>query len=165
MLFRSVMRASSTDGYNWRKYGQKQVKSPTGSRSYYRCTHSECCAKKIECSDHSGHVVEVVYKSQHSHDPPRKTNYGRESKFASSKQPNVENIVLEKPIRASNDLNPCPSSNPSSKQPPEEVPCSADGKGQNSSDQRDSGRDDLKDEHIIETESKKRQVDAFICYF
>ncbi|KAK4265381.1 hypothetical protein QN277_026440 [Acacia crassicarpa] len=148
----SVVRASSSDGYNWRKYGQKQVKSPTGSRSYYRCTHSECCAKKIECCDHSGHVVEVVYKSQHNHDPPRKTNFGRESKFASSKQPNMENIVLEKPIRVSNDSNPCPSS----KQPPQEVPCSADGKGHNASDQRDNSKVDLKDEHVIETEPKKR---------
>lgn len=157
----SVVRASSSDGYNWRKYGQKQVKSPTGSRSYYRCTHSECCAKKIECCDHSGHVVEVVYKSQHSHDPPRKTNYGRESKFASSKQPNMENIVLEKPIRVSNDSNPCPSS----KQPPQEVACSADGKRHNASDQRDNSKVDLKDEHVIEIEPKKRQVDASFLFF
>ncbi|XP_054806561.1 probable WRKY transcription factor 32 [Prosopis cineraria] len=148
----SIVRTSTSDGYNWRKYGQKQVKSPTGSRSYYRCTHSECCAKKIECCDHSGHVVEVVYKSQHSHDPPQKTNSGRESKFAPSKRPNLENIVLENPIRVLNDSNPCPSS----KEPPQEAPCSADRKRQNSSDQSENGKAALKDEHAIVTEPKKR---------
>lgn len=31
-----VVKTPSSDGYNWRKYGQKQVKSPKGSRSYYK---------------------------------------------------------------------------------------------------------------------------------
>ncbi|XLT59221.1 probable WRKY transcription factor 32 isoform X2 [Arachis ipaensis] len=77
-------RVSISDGYSWRMYGQKQVKSPTGSRSYYRCTHSECSAKKIECNDDVGRVIDVVYKSQHSHDPPHKPNSTRESKLVSS---------------------------------------------------------------------------------
>ncbi|KAK6151589.1 hypothetical protein DH2020_014224 [Rehmannia glutinosa] len=62
------------DGYNWRKYGQKQVKSPEGSRSYYRCTFSDCYAKKIECSDRSNRLIETVYRSHHNHDPPQKRN-------------------------------------------------------------------------------------------
>lgn len=32
----SVVNASTGDGFNWRKYGQKQVKSSDNSRSYYR---------------------------------------------------------------------------------------------------------------------------------
>ncbi|KAL8502462.1 hypothetical protein ACS0TY_021559 [Phlomoides rotata] len=71
-----------SDGYNWRKYGQKQVKSPEGSRSYYRCTFSDCCAKKIECSDRSNRLIETVYRSHHTHDPPQKVNCSRENKSA-----------------------------------------------------------------------------------
>ncbi|KAL3629608.1 WRKY transcription factor [Castilleja foliolosa] len=67
------------DGYNWRKYGQKQVKSPEGSRSYYRCTFSDCYAKKIECSDRSNCLIETVYRSPHTHDPPQKVNCTKES--------------------------------------------------------------------------------------
>lgn len=99
--------SSASDGYNWRKYGQKQVKSPTtGSRSYYRCTQSNCCAKKIECWDHSGHVIETVYKSEHNHDPPRKINSLWESKFASPKEPTAENNVLVKPVNVLKDSSP-----------------------------------------------------------
>ncbi|XP_010548498.1 PREDICTED: probable WRKY transcription factor 32 [Tarenaya hassleriana] len=83
-----AVRTPTRDGYNWRKYGQKQVKSPKGSRSYYRCTYSDCCAKKIECSNDSGNVIEIVNKGSHSHDPPRKNNYSvRESRVVSSIQP------------------------------------------------------------------------------
>jgi hypothetical protein len=32
------------DGYNWRKYGQKLVKGI--GRSYFKCTHPDCSAKK-----------------------------------------------------------------------------------------------------------------------
>ncbi|CAI9765371.1 unnamed protein product [Fraxinus pennsylvanica] len=68
------MLKTPSDGYNWRKYGQKQVKSPEGSRSYYRCTFSDCNAKKIECCNRSNHVIETVYRSHHNHDPPQKVN-------------------------------------------------------------------------------------------
>ncbi|GMJ07704.1 WRKY DNA-binding protein 32 [Hibiscus trionum] len=50
-----IVRTPASDGYNWRKYGQKQVKIPKVSRSYYKCSFSDCRAKKIECSDHTGH--------------------------------------------------------------------------------------------------------------
>ncbi|XP_051150348.1 probable WRKY transcription factor 32 [Andrographis paniculata] len=75
-----VTMLKTFDGYNWRKYGQKQVKSPEGSRSYYRCTFSNCHAKKIECCDCSSRVVETIYRSQHNHDPPQKVNCTRENR-------------------------------------------------------------------------------------
>ncbi|GER27764.1 WRKY DNA-binding protein 32 [Striga asiatica] len=74
---RTVLKTS--DGYNWRKYGQKQVKSPEGSRSYYRCTFSDCYAKKIECCDPSNRLIETVYRSHHNHDSPQKLNCAKES--------------------------------------------------------------------------------------
>ncbi|CAL0320130.1 unnamed protein product [Lupinus luteus] len=149
----STARTSAPDGYNWRKYGQKQVKSPTGSRSYYRCTHSDCSAKKIEFCDHSGQVISVVYKSQHSHDPPQKTNFSRESKFMPSSEPVVENSVPELPIVVVNDSGPSSSS----REPKQEVPCSAgaDKKQQNSSNS-DNGKVILKEEDANEFELKRR---------
>nr|QFI57438.1 WRKY43 [Glycyrrhiza glabra] len=146
----SVSVARASDGYNWRKYGQKQVKSPTGSRSYYRCTHSDCSAKKIECCDHSGHVMEIVYKSQHSHDPPHKTNSTRESKSLPSNEPNVENTIPNQSTRVLNDSDPSPSP----KNPLQEEPCSADKKRQ-SSPNGENGKVNLKEEHD-EPEPKRR---------
>ncbi|TKY54699.1 WRKY transcription factor 32 [Spatholobus suberectus] len=148
----SVARTSASDGYNWRKYGQKQVKSPTGSRSYYRCTHSDCCAKKIECCDHLGHVIEIVYKSEHNHDPPWKINSIRESKFLSSSEPVVENSVPEQPVRVPK----YPDPSISSKELLQEAPCSTDKKRQNSSNISGNGEVILKEEHVNEPEPKKR---------
>ncbi|XP_010447641.1 PREDICTED: probable WRKY transcription factor 32 [Camelina sativa] len=92
-----VPRTPARDGYNWRKYGQKQVKSPKGSRSYYRCTYSECFAKKIECSNDSGKVVEIVNKGLHSHEPPRKNSFApREIRVASAIRPVSENNAVVK---------------------------------------------------------------------
>lgn len=90
-----VLRTPPRDGYNWRKYGQKQVKSPKGSRSYYRCTYSDCCAKKIECSNDSGNVIEIVNKGLHSHEPPRKNSFTpREIRAASAIPPVSEDNTV-----------------------------------------------------------------------
>ncbi|MQM06964.1 hypothetical protein Taro_039798 [Colocasia esculenta] len=72
-----VSKSSSGDGFNWRKYGQKQVKSGENSRSYYKCTQASCFAKKkVErCPD--GRVVEVIYRGGHNHDPPQKTKLSK----------------------------------------------------------------------------------------
>ncbi|KAD4386317.1 hypothetical protein E3N88_26486 [Mikania micrantha] len=60
----------SEDGYNWRKYGQKQVKSSEYPRSYYKCTHADCpVTKKVERS-HEGQITEIIYKGTHNHAPP-----------------------------------------------------------------------------------------------
>ncbi|CAE6167029.1 unnamed protein product [Arabidopsis arenosa] len=90
-----VSRTPARDGYNWRKYGQKQVKSPKGSRSYYRCTYTECCAKKIECSNDSGNVVEIVNKGLHSHEPPRKNSFSpREIRVTTAVRPVSEDDTV-----------------------------------------------------------------------
>ncbi|RVW23515.1 putative WRKY transcription factor 32 [Vitis vinifera] len=69
----TVVMNIPNDGYNWRKYGQKQVKSTESSRSYYRCTYSDCDAKKkVQQCHQSGFVTGVIYKGFHNHDPPPK---------------------------------------------------------------------------------------------
>ncbi|KAH6557300.1 hypothetical protein KP509_1Z123300 [Ceratopteris richardii] len=57
----------SKDGYNWRKYGQKQVRDSVYPRSYYRCTFPSCYVrKKVEYSC-NGQITRIVYKGEHNH--------------------------------------------------------------------------------------------------
>ena len=50
------------DGYNWRKYGQKQVKGSENPRSYYKCTYHSCSMKKkVERSLADGRITQIVY--------------------------------------------------------------------------------------------------------
>nr|QFU81033.1 WRKY2 [Populus alba var. pyramidalis] len=60
----------SEDGYNWRKYGQKQVKGSEYPRSYYKCTHPNCSVKKKVERSHEGHITEIIYKGAHNHPKP-----------------------------------------------------------------------------------------------
>nr|QGV56724.1 WRKY transcription factor 15 [Diospyros kaki] len=63
----------SEDGYNWRKYGQKQVKGSENPRSYYKCTYPNCpTTKKVERTL-DGHITEIVYKGSHNHPKPQST--------------------------------------------------------------------------------------------
>ncbi|XP_059655781.1 probable WRKY transcription factor 4 [Cornus florida] len=58
------------DGFNWRKYGQKQVKGSEYPRSYYKCTHPNCPVKKKVERSFDGQVTEIIYKGQHNHQQP-----------------------------------------------------------------------------------------------
>ncbi|MED6221237.1 hypothetical protein PIB30_052578 [Stylosanthes scabra] len=60
----------SDDGYNWRKYGQKQVKGSEFPRSYYKCTNLSCLVKKKVERACDGHITEIIYKGQHNHEKP-----------------------------------------------------------------------------------------------
>ncbi|KAL2500418.1 putative WRKY transcription factor 33 [Forsythia ovata] len=64
---------NSDDGYNWRKYGQKQVKGSENPRSYYKCTYPNCPTKKKVERNLDGHITEIVYKGSHNHPKPQST--------------------------------------------------------------------------------------------
>lgn len=66
------------DGYNWRKYGQKQVKTSEYPRSYYKCTHLNCHVKKKIERSHDGQVTEVIYKGQHNHELPQPSKHAKD---------------------------------------------------------------------------------------
>lgn len=66
----SVAKAAS-DGYNWRKYGQKQVKASELPRSYYRCSQTNCPVTKKIGHFLDGQISEIIYNGQHNHEPPR----------------------------------------------------------------------------------------------
>ncbi|KAJ9179625.1 hypothetical protein P3X46_007975 [Hevea brasiliensis] len=63
----------SDDGYNWRKYGQKQVKGSENPRSYYKCTYPNCPTKKKVERSLDGQITEIVYKGSHNHPKPQST--------------------------------------------------------------------------------------------
>ncbi|NP_001354940.1 uncharacterized protein LOC100281430 [Zea mays] len=80
---RQSHRPSSDDGYNWRKYGQKQMKGSENPRSYYKCSFPGCPTKKKVEQSPDGQVTEIVYKGTHNHPKPQSTRRGASSAPAS----------------------------------------------------------------------------------
>ncbi|OVA15112.1 DNA-binding WRKY [Macleaya cordata] len=62
---------SLEDVYNWRKYGEKHVKGNESSRSYYKCSHPNCEAKKQVVRSYDGQTREITYKGKHDHPTPQ----------------------------------------------------------------------------------------------
>ncbi|KAK9275473.1 hypothetical protein L1049_022740 [Liquidambar formosana] len=64
------MEGPHDDGYNWRKYGQKDILGAKYPRSYYRCTYrniKECWAtKQVQRSDEDPSVFEITYRGKHT---------------------------------------------------------------------------------------------------
>ncbi|KAL3749777.1 hypothetical protein ACJRO7_010835 [Eucalyptus globulus] len=67
---------TSEDGYNWRKYGQKQVKGSEFPRSYYKCTQPNCQVKKKVERSLDGQITEIIYKGTHNHPKPQPIRCG-----------------------------------------------------------------------------------------
>ncbi|CAN6327886.1 unnamed protein product [Urochloa humidicola] len=83
-------RASSDDGYNWRKYGQKNMKGSENPRSYYKCSFPGCPTKKKVERSPDGQVTEIVYKGTHNHPKPQSTR-----RNSSSAAPAPASYVLQ----------------------------------------------------------------------
>ncbi|GLJ11264.1 hypothetical protein SUGI_0149560 [Cryptomeria japonica] len=59
------------DGYKWRKYGKKTIKSSPHQRSYYMCSDSNCMVKKrVERDPRDREVVITSYEGKHNHESP-----------------------------------------------------------------------------------------------
>nr|WFL37665.1 WRKY transcription factor 13 [Crocus sativus] len=86
----------SDDGYNWRKYGQKQVKGSENPRSYYKCTYPNCPTKKKVERSFDGQITEIVYKGTHNHPKPQSTrrNSGSSQFVQAQAQPEVSDHSL-----------------------------------------------------------------------
>jgi hypothetical protein len=56
------------DGFKWRKYGKKAVKSSPNPRNYYRCSVEGCGVKKRVERDHNNpRYVVTTYDGVHNH--------------------------------------------------------------------------------------------------
>ncbi|KAK4426235.1 putative WRKY transcription factor 4 [Sesamum alatum] len=88
----------ASDGYNWRKYGQKHVKASECPRSYYKCTHLNCPVKKKVERSLDGRITEITYKGRHNHDPPQPSKRDRtissQVNPVSASQGRTENSLL-----------------------------------------------------------------------
>ncbi|KAK4352475.1 hypothetical protein RND71_027993 [Anisodus tanguticus] len=60
-----------TDGYKWRKYGKKKVKSNTNLRNYYKCSSGDCkVKKKVERDGNDCSYLITTYEGIHNHESP-----------------------------------------------------------------------------------------------
>jgi hypothetical protein len=59
------------DGYKWRKYGRKLLRSSPHPRSYYRCSESNCSVKKrVEREASDPGLLITTYEGTHNHESP-----------------------------------------------------------------------------------------------
>ncbi|XP_020394763.1 uncharacterized protein [Zea mays] len=59
------------DGFKWRKYGKKAVKSSPNPRNYYRCSSEGCGVKKrVERDRDDPRYVITTYDGVHNHASP-----------------------------------------------------------------------------------------------
>lgn len=81
----------SDDGYNWRKYGQKQLKGSENPRSYYKCTYPNCPAKKKVERSLDGQITEIVCRGTHNHAKPQSSRRSSSSSPTAS----ASSIVIQ----------------------------------------------------------------------
>ncbi|KAG8045920.1 hypothetical protein GUJ93_ZPchr0008g13634 [Zizania palustris] len=72
------------DGFKWRKYGKKAVKSSPNPRNYYRCSAAGCGVKKrVERDRDDPRYVVTTYDGIHNHATPGTGAGGGHSYLAS----------------------------------------------------------------------------------
>ncbi|GAM21146.1 hypothetical protein SAMD00019534_043210 [Acytostelium subglobosum LB1] len=82
--------SSGGDGYNWRKYGQKNIKGHQLTRNYYKCTYPGCRAKKQEEKNSTDNKCSIQYKGRHVHALP--VAKGENTKRLEDIEPGKSNI-------------------------------------------------------------------------
>ncbi|XP_030461911.1 probable WRKY transcription factor 51 [Syzygium oleosum] len=79
--FRVAFRTKSElevmdDGFKWRKYGKKSVKSSPNPRNYYKCSSGGCHVKKrVERDRDDSSYVITTYEGVHNHESPCSVYY------------------------------------------------------------------------------------------
>ncbi|KAG9140239.1 hypothetical protein Leryth_014678 [Lithospermum erythrorhizon] len=71
VAFRIKTEIDLDDGYKWRKYGKKKVKSNANPRNYYKCNTGRCTVKKrVEKDPQDPSYVLISYEGAHNHPSP-----------------------------------------------------------------------------------------------
>jgi len=154
-----IAKTSSNDGYNWRKYGQKQVKSSDRSRSYYKCTNLSCSVKKKVERRPDGRETEIIYRGQHNHDPPQRSKCLKE-KGVQSSGPSGENETQDLPSGEVNESDHSTSKteqNSGNETPERQLFCSSDCEG--------DAAVKAEEEHADKSDPKRRQAVVMDSYF
>ncbi|URE10653.1 hypothetical protein MUK42_03791 [Musa troglodytarum] len=88
-----TLQRRSDDGYNWRKYGQKQVKGSKNPRSYYKCTYPNCPTKKKVERSVDGQITEIVYKGTHNHPKPQSNRRNSAARVSAASEANEHSLI------------------------------------------------------------------------
>ncbi|XP_047060899.1 WRKY transcription factor 28-like [Lolium rigidum] len=76
------------DGFRWRKYGKKAVKSSPNLRNYYRCSVEGCGVKKrVERDRDDPRYVITSYDGVHNHPTPGSHGASREAAYSAPAPP------------------------------------------------------------------------------
>ena len=65
-LVQALTNSADQSAYQLGRYGEKIVKGSPNPRSYYKCSHSGCCAKKIVERNSHGEILATEYKVRFS---------------------------------------------------------------------------------------------------
>ncbi|CAO2824816.1 unnamed protein product [Amaranthus hypochondriacus] len=95
-FFKSANHKGLDDGYNWRKYGNKEIIKNKSSKGYFKCSYPNCPGKKTIGTTLNGHNITVVNTKEHNH--PKPANRRRSSSLTyqndlSSRQFELENSL------------------------------------------------------------------------
>ncbi|KAK6927641.1 WRKY domain [Dillenia turbinata] len=88
-----------SDGYRWRKYGQKMVKGSPYPRSYYKCTSVGCPVRKhVEMDPDNASALRITYERTHDHDTlvPSSRSTAPPCAFLPTPAAGVENTYVPK---------------------------------------------------------------------
>ncbi|XP_020218448.1 probable WRKY transcription factor 4 isoform X1 [Cajanus cajan] len=140
------------DGYNWRKYGQKQVKGSEFPRSYYKCTHPNCPVKKKVERSLEGHVTAIIYKGEHNHQRPQPNKRSKDTIMASNENENVQGNVDSSHQGA--------STNSMMKMDPESSQATADRLSGTSDSEEVGDHETEVDEKNVELDPKRRKTEV-----
>ncbi|XP_023757904.1 probable WRKY transcription factor 46 [Lactuca sativa] len=95
----TMVEGPLSDGYSWRKYGQKDILGANHPRAYYRCTHRHvqgCLAtKQVQRSDEDSSVFEITYRGRHTCMQATQLSKALEK----TPKQEQENIHVEKPTQ------------------------------------------------------------------
>ncbi|MEW5306393.1 MAG: hypothetical protein WDW36_008861 [Sanguina aurantia] len=92
------LSVANSDGWQWRKYGEKIVKGNPNPRSYYKCSDASCKAKKIVERNAGGDIISTQYKEEHKHPAPSSIKAPR---FKPRQQRQAATAVKEEPVPVS----------------------------------------------------------------